>query len=150
MANAMYGPWSEELDALSTKGMTQQAGSGKSWELHAAPCYSCFPGPTPDFRSIFLFHLKAICSLLLPLRLNGHLLMSLLCFTSFLTQIYSRPVSVHVLRGWFCPLTEGTLSLSSVQHAAVKPPPCQVKHAKQILDSCSVPSLSFATTADIC
>lgn len=81
-------PQLEELDALSTQGMVQQAGTGESW---GALC--CFLLWLPArsqarlFHSVFLFHLKSNLLSVLPLGLNGCLVMPLLYFISFWTQI---------------------------------------------------------------
>lgn len=116
--------------------MAQQAGTGKS--RGRARC--CLPRePCQAFAG-----LKVVSSSLLPLRLNGCPMMPLLHVTSFLAQIYSRPASVHFA------LSPKTRSPSLLRDTRQSDPPCQVKQAKHVLDSRSVPLLSFATTADIC
>lgn len=47
------------LHALSTWEWHSRLGRGCPGELHAAPCYSCLPGATPDFHPIFLVHLTS-------------------------------------------------------------------------------------------
>lgn len=54
----------------------------------AASCCCFLPGAMPGFfHSVFLLHLKSNLLPALPLGLNGCLMMPLLHFTSFLTQI---------------------------------------------------------------
>lgn len=112
--------------------MAQQAGTGKS--RGRARC--CLPQePCQAFAGV-----KVVSSSLLPLRLNGCPMMPLLHVTSFLTQIYSQPASVHFA------LSLKTRSPTLLRDTRQSDPPCQVKQAKHVLDSCSVPLLSFATT----
>lgn len=101
----------------------QQAGTGESW---GATCgFLVWLPPRSHarlFHSVFIFLLKAICSLLCRL---GWMAVSW-CYCSILLH-FSLRFNHSLCPGlwdWFCFLIEE--SLSAVQHSAIRSPPCQL------------------------
>lgn len=144
-------PQLEELDTLSTQGMMKQAGTGES--QGASCCFLLWLPPRSHarlFHSVFLFHLKNHL-LLAPAAWAEWLFHDAIAPFYFIFDSNLIPASLCPgLCGWFCFLIEDTLSLSAVQHSAIRSLPCQLNKPSTFWIHAQSRRCPLPPTAGIC